>query len=168
MTWRTLPTHSRIELVKEHWCSGYSASDIARSISARLGEKISRNVICGMYVRHRDKLTNHPLNIPNQPARARNPAPRPPRVAKPRAPKQIAQARSVTPKPPKPVRMPIAPPQARFILLVELGPLDCRWVVNGPPHGEIHRFCGCKTKPGSSWCDFHADLVFERSGRSAA
>ena len=147
MTWRTLPTHSRISLVKEHWCSGYSASDIARSISARLGETISRNVICGIYDRHRDALVNHPLQVPKQLARARNPASRRKRVA-------------------KPVRMPTAPQQARFVPLLDLRANECRWPVNDARVGEMHLFCGCGTDVNSSWCEFHAELVFGEGTKS--
>lgn len=160
MSWRTLPTHSRIELVKEHWCSGYSASDIARSLSARMGEAISRNSICGIYHRHADQLTKHPLQVSPWSKTTGKQS-----VCQSGAKARIKQAAF---KPPKPVRSPIAAPQSRFVPLLDLRANECRWPVNDARVGETHLFCGCETNPLSSWCEFHADLVFDRTARKSA
>lgn len=121
MTWRTLPTQSRIDLVKEHWCAGYSASDIARSISARIGDAVTRRAIIGMYTRYPAEFVRHPLQ---------------------------GRRRASVSHAPMVIRMPIAPQQARFVPLVDLRDRgDCKWPVNDPKRGDPIYFAGARPIP---------------------
>lgn len=56
--WRSLSTDDRIAAIKSHWQDGSSAGDIA----SRIG--VSRNVVIGMYARHKNKLADTPLLAP--------------------------------------------------------------------------------------------------------
>lgn len=163
MTWRNLTPEQKIEIVREHWMNGYSASDIAKSISARLGCDISRKAIIGVYTRNPDALKGYPLPTP------------------PQAKKRSKQALTIKREPANQTApySPMAAPQSRFVPLLDLLTNECRWPVNNAPIGGMHLFCGCRTDIGKPYCEFHAEMsvgegaraerkVFKGSRRDAA
>ena len=131
-------TPERIEILKDLWNKGFSGTQIA----CELGN-VSRNAVIGKV---------HRLGLGGRKTPSR-----------PRSKKQVAQLaaargavkRTSKPKPkPKPRQMPPRP--SNTIPLEDLNDSVCRWPIgDGPPYA----FCGCKVKPGSSYCPEHAKIA---------
>lgn len=142
MNWRDLTPDQKIDLIREHWMNGYSAADLAKSISARLGCDISRKAIIGVYTRNPDALKGYPLPAPPQ--------------AKKRSKQALTIKRALTSQ--TAPYSPIVAPQSRYVPLLDLGRNECRWPVNDASVGELHLFCACRTEIGKPYCEFHAEL----------
>ena len=60
--WKELAKSARVELVKAAWKKNLSAAKIAEAISKKLtGAQLTRNVVVGVYDRHPELRTSHPL-----------------------------------------------------------------------------------------------------------
>lgn len=153
MNWKTLQPHQKVDLVKEHWQSGHSAKDIARSIGARLGQSMTRQMIIGVYSRYADDLQKHPLQAAFKSMRPRKQSLRAP--TKPRTANRAFGRRNASAKP---ETKPLHAPESRFIPMLDLGSNECRWPVNNAPVGEAHLFCGCSTDLGKPYCEYHTDM----------
>ena len=163
-TWTT----ERVELLKQLWQEGLSASVIA----GRLGAGISRNAVIGKV---------HRLGLSGRATPARTSAPRPRRPRQPSHPggqsggqagrtrmfptsganalkAQICQERVVEPDP-DPIRLVDIPKGERTNLLM-LSDKTCRWPI-GDPGTEDFFFCGMSPRESTPYCEYHARLAYQ-------
>lgn len=165
MSW----TDERVELLKNLWAEGLSASQIA----AQLGG-ISRNAVIGKV--HRLKLSSRgraaPQSaVPKKPAREASSAVRARSVVQTRAVTQIVGATAlqsrietqaeaevvvVAPPPGEPVLVPIS----RRLALTELTERTCKWPIGDPLSEDFH-FCGNDAGEASPYCSYHARMAFQ-------
>lgn len=149
MTW----TDERVEMLTKLWSEGLSASQIAKKLGG-----VTRNAVIGKV--HRLGLSGRAT--PSRPPRRAvsisrpRPAVRPPKPAGAPAAKRPAVA---------PIRQPVNPaplPNGDFATVLTLSDHICRWPI-GDPSDPDFRFCGRKAKPGSPYCEAHAQSAFQPS-----
>ena len=155
-------TEDRVAWLRTLVGAGMGAAEIAQAIG------VTRNAVIGKVGR----LLDLHLMIPwpgaghrrqrkartGDMASARTPGRERSRLANKIASGTFARAPKPIPKPiPKPVPMgDLVASVSRNVKLMDLEAYDCRWA-----HGERpFLFCGRRTSPGSSWCEYHARLVF--------
>ena len=141
-----------VDELAERWASGASATEIARAAG------LTRGMVLGQVHRRRKAGDSRFSPRPRSPGqtraerleadrvrKARRRAGLPPlpkvRVVKP-AGEEVGNRRRV----PAPVEKPRAPR-----LLIDLGPLDCRWPVGEAADGR-HLFCGQARVPRRPYC----------------
>lgn len=146
-------TDERVDMLKQYWGQGKSASQIA----ALLGD-VTRNAVIGKA--HRLGLSGRPSPIRNRPATPRPKAAKQkrsraeaPRLATARAAPLIAPA-----EPPPP------PLNGTGVSLAELTEKMCRWP-NGDPREPGFHFCGHEVHPGSSYCPYHTAEAYQKPAR---
>ncbi|SOH94777.1 GcrA cell cycle regulator [Monaibacterium marinum] len=186
MSW----TDERVEILKQMWAEGKSASVIAKELGG-----VTRNAVIGKV--HRLGLSNRtaapaaaPKTAPEPEAKAPPPPPREPEAKKPEpAPAPQAAAPKPVEKPanlPIPPRKPIItagqplPPQpsaneisaealanlaevekrARKLTLMQLTERTCKWPI-GDPATEEFWFCGLPCQPGKPYCEAHTAVAFQ-------
>lgn len=182
-------TDERIQLLKQYWEEGRSASQIAEL----LGEGLSRNAVIGKA--HRLGLSSRPSPLKSGDGKeAARPATRAARhsrdkpaaaTASPAAPKAApvaaAPARSeparpvpapaVSPEPsaaqalpakPLPAPRPTAARTAKGgkVTLLDLNDRICRWPIGHPDEADFH-FCGKPVSPGFPYCGDHCLLAYQ-------
>jgi len=157
MSW----TDERVELLRQHWMEGKSASQIA----SLLGHGLTRNAIIGKV--HRLGLSGrakspgssigHPA--PRAPKAAHHTVPRPP------APQRIvrgATALAVAPQPLGEAELEafesVVVPMSLRVTIVELKEAMCRWPL-GDPTSPDFRYCGSPAASGP-YCMHHAQLAY--------
>ncbi len=175
-------TDERVEVLKKLWAEGLSASQIAKELGG-----VTRNAVIGKV--HRLGLSGRatpsrpPQRVasvrPRQPSRkvkapAAGPEDRAPRVAsgaaaEPAAPRPVVK-RVVTPLEPAPQT------NGEFASVLNLSDHTCNWPIGdkqclvwiffpfkwpiGDPGSPEFRFCGRKSKPGSPYCEAHAQQAY--------
>jgi len=155
MSW----TEERVAILKKLWTDGLSASQIA----LKLGN-VSRNAVIGKV--HRLGLSGRATT-----SRMRSVRPRARVVAFPsRTPSVQYRSHGNTalkalflPAPlpaPEPVLDDIEIPMADRVDLLSLKDCMCRWPL-GDPQDETFRFCGRRTRNGSSYCEHHARIAYQ-------
>ncbi|WP_316015835.1 GcrA family cell cycle regulator [Roseobacter sp. HKCCA0434] len=186
MSW----TDERVEILKQMWSEGKSASVIAKELGG-----VTRNAVIGKV--HRLGLSNRTAAAPAAPAKPAEPAPEvkaatppPEKEAPPRKPTPAPEpAAKVEPKPanaPIPPRKPIItagqplPPQpsaneisaealanlaevekhAKKLTLMQLTERTCKWPI-GDPATEEFWFCGLPCQPGKPYCEAHTAVAFQ-------
>lgn len=89
-----------------------------------------------------------------------------PKLAKPPRPKNRhyklgfgSRFQSPVPLKAKPVVGPPAPPEARMIGILELGPTVCKFPIGDPRHAGFG-YCGHKRFGVSSYCEYHHRLAY--------
>jgi GcrA cell cycle regulator len=159
-------TAERVEMLKQMWNEGLSASTIA----GRLGPGVTRNAVIGKV--HRLGLSGRPT-----PARTASPRPRAPRqpthpgrrclmpthgatALKPHA----ITLRALRPLPdlepePEPIRI-LDIPKGERVNLLMLNEKTCRWPI-GDPGTEDFFFCGMQPKTGRPYCEYHARIAYQ-------
>lgn len=167
MSW----TEDRVELLKNLWAEGLSASQIAAQIGG-----ISRNAVIGKV--HRLKLSSRGRATPppgRQKKAARDAAPAPRGNVRPVIQQKAAVTASVVgatalqsqfeaetavviaaPVPVNPVVVPIS----RRLALTELTERTCKWPIGDPLSEDFH-FCGNDAGEASPYCAYHARLAFQ-------
>ena len=138
---------ARVEVLKQLWREGQSASQIAR----RLGDGVTRNAVIGKV--HRLGLPGHVTLRP--PARAGAPQPRSSRVrTPPRAPGRV-----------RPAGLPAIPlPDGGLATVAAVGPRQCRWPM-GEPRSDGFRFCG-RTVARGAYCVAHGAVAYRPAPRN--
>ena len=159
-------TEERVELLKQLWLEGLSASQVA----AKLGDGITRNAVIG-------KLHRLGLSGRGSPTRVSRPRTRRPR--KPSAPRKVSARNSTngaaTPPParanvsarattrpeiiPEPILLQNIPHSERIGIL-DLTEKTCRWPL-GDPGTEDFCFCAKTPQSGTPYCDYHASLAYQ-------
>jgi GcrA cell cycle regulator len=153
-------TPERVELLKQMWAEGLSASNIA----GRLGAGISRNAVIGKV---------HRLGLSGRATPARTTTPRPRRPRQPSHPgrtrvfptagatalkPQVCQERVVHPEP-EPIRL-VDIPKGERVNLLMLSDKTCRWPI-GDPGTEDFFFCGMSPRESTPYCEYHARLAYQ-------
>ncbi|QPH55323.1 GcrA family cell cycle regulator [Pontivivens ytuae] len=191
MSW----TDERVEILKQMWAEGKSASVIAKELGG-----VTRNAVIGKV--HRLGLSNRTAAASStaKPA-AEAPKPEPSPQPEPKKAEPVQAAPKPEPKPansPVPPRKPIItagqplPPQpsaneisaealanlaevekkARKLNLMQLTERTCKWPI-GDPATEEFWFCGLPCQAGKPYCEAHTAVAFQpmssrRDRRSAS
>ncbi|MDP9128510.1 MAG: GcrA family cell cycle regulator [Pseudomonadota bacterium] len=162
MSW----TEQKIQMLKDMWGNGYSASEIAK----RLGG-MTRNAVIGKA--HRLKLSSRPSPI----RRDEDGALSVPGGSVMPTMKSTRKRVMLRPLPPVPMpstakgtvtrdfRSTIEPPKrVEGIAVTKAGDRHCRWPV-GDPRSPDFRFCGCTAHEGLPYCVDHARVAYQNIGR---
>lgn len=169
MTW----TEQKIQMLKDMWGNGYSASEIAN----RLGD-ITRNAVIGKA--HRMKLSAGP--VASGAKRVSGTVAPPTGILKAKttasmkSPRKTSMLRSL-PNVPAPTstasytREHYNPSDAfkkkgEGIAVTKAGERHCRWPV-GDPRSPEFRFCGCNAHDGLPYCLDHARVAYQNLGRKS-
>ena len=163
MSW----TDERVELLRQLWLDGKSASQI----SAALGAGLTRNAVIGKV---------HRLGLAG---RAKTSAP----SAGPAAPRPASQPRRSAPRPaPSPTRMvrgntalamvpdtvmemqpmrmelqeEVVVPMSLRVTIVELKESMCRWPLGDPTSSEF-RYCGSPNAGSGPYCTHHGRMAYQ-------
>jgi len=157
MSW----TDERVELLKQHWTEGKSASQIA----GLLGNGLTRNAVIGKV--HRLRLAGRAKSPGLASPRPRPSAP--PRVAAPRVASAVpritrgATALAVMPEAladlePEAFESVVVPMSLR-VTIIELKEAMCRWPLGDPATAEF-RYCGSPA-PAGPYCAYHGSLAYQ-------
>lgn len=158
MTW----TEQKIQMLKDMWGNGYSASEIAK----RLGG-LTRNAVIGKA--HRLKLSGRPSPIKrdDKAVNAKSPA------ARTMPKKVMLRALPMPPAPPNKANQPSAINRvsidqekrpATSVTPLKSGERQCRWPI-GDPRSPDFRFCGCAAYEGLPYCTDHARAAYQNFSR---
>ena len=138
-------TDARVEILKDSWRDGLSASQIAE----KLGE-ITRNAVIGKV--HRLGLAGRSAG--SKPDQRRTPrAPRDTIFLRPK-PRKLPYA-AVTP-------IPDAAPAALKLSIQKLTPRTCHWPVGDPLDADFG-FCGCGIQERTVYCSYHDAVAHGRA-----
>jgi GcrA cell cycle regulator len=165
MTW----TEQKIQMLKDMWGHGYSASEIAK----RLGG-LTRNAVIGKA--HRLKLSSRPSPI--KPEGANAALAELPTGGGLQAMKSARKRVMLRPLPVVPVPTMVTKTQSKDafqsldnlsrrtegIAVTKAGERHCRWPV-GDPRSPDFRFCGCAAYEGLPYCIDHARVAYQNVGR---
>ena len=157
MSW----TDERIELLRQHWTEGKSASQIA----GILGHGLTRNAIIGKV--HRLGLAGR-AKSPNSSSAPRprpTPAPQRPQATRP-APQQriihganaLAIARAPMEEEQSELESVVLPMSLK-VTIVDLRESMCRWPLGDPTSPEF-RYCGSPSQDGP-YCTHHNRLAYQ-------
>ena len=159
-------TDERVELLRQHWADGKSASQIA----ALLGHGLTRNAVIGKV--HRLGLAGRAKSPnPSAPRPPRPAAASPHRVAAPRAPilgsaprvVRGATALALSPEtmldPQPQILESVVLPMSPRVTIVDLKEAMCRWPLGDPASPEF-RYCGAPSTSGP-YCAHHGALAYQ-------
>jgi GcrA cell cycle regulator len=157
MSW----TEERVELLRQLWLDGKSASQIA----GELANGITRNAVIGKV---------HRLGLCGRVKAASNPVPRPrPPKTQTHRPSAVrssdlmtrgATALAYAPRA-EPVTM-LAPaedvviPMSERVTIMELKEAMCRWPLGDPATPEF-RYCGARSPVGTPYCAYHGRVAYQ-------
>ncbi len=165
MSW----TDERVELLRQLWLDGKSASQI----SAQLGHGLTRNAVIGKV--HRLGLagrakTPTPAAPAPRPASAPRAATRPAQSSGPAihaaAPMRGNTALAVESEPlieTRPVFLDeedVVVPMSLRVTIVELREAMCRWPL-GDPSSQEFRYCGSPSSGTGPYCTHHSQLAYQ-------
>lgn len=162
MSW----TEQKIQMLKDMWGNGYSASEIAK----RLGG-LTRNAVIGKA--HRLKLSSRPSPIKREDAVGAMMS----TDAVTPLMKSSKKRVMLRPLPAVPVPMPSTIKPAKDglrpidslkrgegIAVTKAGERHCRWPI-GDPRSPDFRFCGCAAYEGLPYCIDHARVAYQNVGK---
>ncbi|MGD0187692.1 MAG: GcrA family cell cycle regulator [Roseiarcus sp.] len=159
MSW----TDERVELLRQLWLDGRSASQI----SAQLGHGLTRNAVIGKV--HRLGLAGRAKSpssaaSPPRPAPAQRVAPRSGSGGGARAAVRGATALALNAEPAldtRPVfREDVVVPMSLRVTIVELREAMCRWPLGDPASSEF-RYCGSPAPDAGPYCAHHGKLAYQ-------
>ena len=135
-----------IDAVATMWAENRPLSEIAEAIG------VSRSAIAGRIDRARRagdaRFAPRPAKLKPEPA------------AKARQVKPVAEVVGKA----RPAN-PVWPVRENGYLLIEMDSRQCRFAVNSSASkGELHRFCGAPTPPGSAYCREHKAALAHSAG----
>jgi GcrA cell cycle regulator len=170
-------TDEKVELLRQLWLDGKSASQIA----AALGDGVTRNAVIGKV--HRLGLSGRVKTTTSAAPRIRQkpPAPRAPSIGRSnggfRGNTALALARDTLIESEPEPREDVVIPMSLRVTIVELKEAMCRWPLGDPTTPEF-RYCGIQTMSDGPYCQHHSRLAYqpaqdrrrerERERRSAA
>jgi GcrA cell cycle regulator len=159
MSW----TEERVELLRQYWAEGHSASKIAEALQVQLGWDGTRNAVIGKV--HRLGLSGRAVLKRRYPSSSR--------PAHPWQDKRTRNGKRKIPKPPAPPSAlaailarnePLPAPAVTDVARVALADLEahhCRFGVGDPKHDADFGFCGADKVPGLPYCADHARRCYE-------
>src|ERR1700722_19184404 len=161
MSW----TEQKIQMLKDMWGHGYSASEIAK----RLGG-FTRNAVIGKA--HRLKLSSRPSPIKRDDEGRVN---MPPDVITPIVRTSSKKRAMLRPLPPVALPSTIKTQKdtmsaldslkrSEGIAVTKAGERHCRWPI-GDPRSPDFRFCGCSAYEGLPYCIDHARMAYQNVGK---
>jgi len=164
MSW----SEQQIQMLKDMWGHGFSASDIA----GRLGGGLTRNAVIGKA--HRLKLSAGAAargaavglrSVPTSSGVAEIKASRKRVMLRPLP---VLPTPSTTPKviQRESYRSPVDAfaKRSEGIAVTKAGDRHCRWPV-GDPRSPDFRFCGCNVHEGLPYCTDHARVAYQNVGK---
>lgn len=134
-------TDERVELLKQLWAEGLSASQIARQLGG-----VTRNAVIGKV---------HRLGLAGRATPARAERPRLPSVRRVARPRPVA-----VPQVPIIEKEPLVDEHGRKTTVLTINDRMCKWPIGDPSTQEFH-FCGHPPKMGSPYCDAHSVKAFQ-------
>ncbi len=157
LTW----TEERIELLRQLWNEGLSASQIA----AELGGGVTRNAVLGKAHRlglirdeaneasslHSRKPTRPPDSSPTAEPPALQEPPPAPLTANQQPAAQLAKMR---------FQEEVVVPRSEGVTIMELREAMCRWPLGDPTTPEF-RYCGVHAVEGLPYCAHHAQIAYQ-------
>lgn len=165
MSW----TEQKIQMLKDMWGNGYSASEIAKHLGG-----LTRNAVIGKA--HRLKLSSRPSPIKREDETTAGLAGSPGNimpVMKSSRKRVMLRPLPVVPIPStvkspnkEPYRSSFDTPIKRTegIAVTKAGDRHCRWPV-GDPRSPDFRFCGCTAHEGMPYCVDHARVAYQSIGK---
>jgi len=160
MSW----TDERVELLKQLWLDGKSASQI----SAALGNGLTRNAVIGKV--HRLGLAGRPKSSSSvsgavRAPRVRSASPRPAAVRAAPRPRMVhgntalafAHDYQIEDRPA--ALEDVVVPMSLRVTIVDLKEAMCKWPLGDPTTPEF-RYCGAAA-PDGPYCSFHATLAYQ-------
>lgn len=167
MSW----TEQQIQMLKEMWGHGFSASDIA----GRLGGGLTRNAVIGKA--HRLKLSAGLASTRGAGNTGLRTAPSASGISEIKASRKRVMLRPL-PVLPTPSSVPVTKPiqresfrapidgakRSEGIAVTKAGDRHCRWPV-GDPRSPDFRFCGCNVHEGLPYCIDHARVAYQNVGK---
>ena len=157
-------TDERIDLLKQLWGQGLTASQIAE----RLGG-VNRNAVIGKA--HRLGLSSRPSPIrggvstgPRAP-RKRSSVAAAAATVRPAMPATSGAVTTQSAAPAEPVREPAPKPAPRRVATG--GTKACMWPVGDPKEQNFH-FCEAPAEPGRPYCAAHCSQAYQRRSEEAA
>ena len=146
-------TDDRVELLKQLWAEGLSASQIASKMGG-----VTRNAVIGKV--HRLGLSGRAT--PAKPQTGRSPSANQPRALA-RKSFQVAEPEAVKPVIPEPEFLePLVLDSGDNATVSTLNGNMCKWPIGDPSSDEFH-FCGQSTAKSKSYCAYHAHMAFQPS-----
>jgi GcrA cell cycle regulator len=165
MTW----TEQKIQMLKDMWGHGYSASEIAKILGG-----LTRNAVIGKA--HRLKLSTRPATGKVDTAaimRVSSSSPSVMPITKVAQRRVMLRPLPVVPTPAQTVKPVASKEQFRSfdtikrtegIAVTKAGDRHCRWPV-GDPRSPDFRFCGCNAHEGLPYCVDHARVAYQNVGK---
>ncbi|MFZ1964027.1 MAG: GcrA family cell cycle regulator [Roseiarcus sp.] len=159
MSW----TDERVELLRQLWLDGRSASQI----SAQLGHGLTRNAVIGKV--HRLGLAGRAKSpssaaSPPRPAPAQRVAPRSSSGSGARAAVRGNTALMLSPEPMleslPAFHEDVVVPMSLRVTIVELKEAMCRWPLGDPASSEF-RYCGSPSSGAGPYCAHHSKLAYQ-------
>jgi GcrA cell cycle regulator len=160
MSW----TDERVELLRQLWLDGKSASQI----SAQLGHGLTRNAVIGKVHRlglaGRAKSSSSASSTP-RPLQTSRPVPRPIPRGGPGAAVRGNTALALSAAPvleARPVFLEedVVVPMSLRVTIVELKEAMCRWPLGDPTTQEF-RYCGSPSAAAGPYCTHHGKLAYQ-------
>jgi GcrA cell cycle regulator len=162
MSW----TEQQIQMLKDMWGHGFSASEIA----GRLGGGLTRNAVIGKA--HRLKLSSRPSPIKREDGEEGEVLAATP-ITRMSRKRSMLRPLPVLPVPPTAAAK--APTRDVFrsldhvkrtegIAVTKAGDRHCRWPV-GDPRSPDFRFCGCAAYESLPYCIDHARVAYQNIGK---
>ncbi|MEL4071717.1 GcrA family cell cycle regulator [Ochrobactrum sp. GPK 3] len=170
-----MSTAAKVQLVRDSYGDGGSASVIAGRVTQACKSTVTRNAIIGLYMRRPELHKDCPFTG------LKSPRPKKTNVV-PSAPKPPRKKPVNVVVPPKPVAPPPVAPveevdvaemkrlhklfdeQSLRVTVMEATKNQCRYVVEETP---LHRYCGHEVLKGKSWCEHHHARIFRRHWKDA-
>jgi GcrA cell cycle regulator len=160
MSW----TEQKIQMLKDMWGHGYSASEIAKHLGG-----LTRNAVIGKA--HRLKLSSRPSPIKRDDETGALITENVP-VMKSTRKRVMLRPLPVVPTPPSSIKPPSKDAFRAFegikrsegIAVTKAGDRHCRWPV-GDPRSPDFRFCGCTAHEGMPYCIDHARVAYQNVGK---
>jgi GcrA cell cycle regulator len=169
MSW----TEQQIQMLKDMWGHGYSASDIA----GRLGNGLTRNAVIGKA--HRLKLSANIASARGDGSIGLRAAPAASGMSDIKSSRKRVMLRPL-PVLPTPSTTTVTKPiqretttfrssadgikRSEGIAVTKAGDRHCRWPV-GDPRSPDFRFCGCTVHEGLPYCTDHARVAYQNVGK---
>jgi GcrA cell cycle regulator len=151
-------TDERVEILKQLWRDGLSASQIASQLGG-----VTRNAVVGKV--HRLNLSGR-AKPASSPARLRKARPTPARRP-PTRPAVVGNALKIHAHP-APRRIPVQVPIKDLVVpislnvsLLALNDQMCKWPLGDPTDRDNFHYCGHRNFNGFPYCEYHSRIAYQ-------
>jgi GcrA cell cycle regulator len=154
-------TDEKVELLRQMWLDGKSASQIA----SELGDGVTRNAVIGKV--HRLGLSGRVKTSAPAAPRVRHKPAHAPRPVAPRSASggfrgntALALARDTLAEVEPEIREDVVIPMSLRVTIVELREAMCRWPLGDPTSPEF-RYCGIQSHGDGPYCVHHGRMAYQ-------